>query len=141
MNCMMRHKRQCPQCRDAIFINIKSAPPNLIIKELCKAINPTKYTERLMESIDIMKAYNNNLPVFLYALNFPGQKLNLHLFEPRYRLMMQRVKENNPKEFALLTIREEGQPPKAGDVGIIVKCNELQFESDHRCLLTIQFCL
>ena len=55
------------------------------------------------------------LPLFpLYTVLFPGMPLHLHVFEPRYRLMIQRCLEaNQPFGVALIRKGEEAMGPLA----------------------------
>jgi hypothetical protein len=42
------------------------------------------------------------LPIFATTLAFPGQLCPLHIFEPRYRLMMRRCIEAGDKRFGMV---------------------------------------
>lgn len=44
---------------------------------------------------------NKNIPIFVCTMSFPGLVCPLHVFEPRYRLMMRRCQETGTKMFGM----------------------------------------
>src|SRR5437763_14712142 len=65
-------------------------------------------------------AETGSLPLFpLGSVLFPGMLLPLHIFEPRYRLLLKRVVEND-EPFGVVLIKrgtEVGGPPEPYPVG------------------------
>jgi hypothetical protein len=60
---------------------------NIMLKNLALTLNPDLYAQRLLETAAEKASWNMVLPVFFYnEVLFPGQILNLHLFEPRYKV-------------------------------------------------------
>ena len=58
-----------------------------MLKNLALTLNPTLYNQRLQELSGEKSKLKSTLPVFFYATPmFPGQKLALHFFEPRYKV-------------------------------------------------------
>src|SRR3569623_307862 len=89
---LSRHKKKCPECRAVCYVSAEDANVNVMIKSIAMAMNPVLYFTRLNEMK--MEEVNSGrvLPVFYYNQTmFPGSKLALHLFEPRYKIMMQRI--------------------------------------------------
>jgi len=63
-----------------------------MIKSIAIAINPGLYQTRALEAQVEKISWKSVYPIFYYNVPmFPGEKLALHLFEPRYKLMMTRV--------------------------------------------------
>jgi Lon protease-like protein len=97
-------------------------------------VNPVHYAQRLEEAIAEKSAWSTLLPIFYYnEAMFPGSKLGLHLFEPRYRVMMQRVVDST-RSFAYVP-NFNNYTAKVGDVALIAQLEEVEFMSDGRCML------
>lgn len=74
------------------------------------------------------------LPIFYYNETlFPGGRLDLHLFEPRYRVMMQRV-VNSTRSFAYVANFNQYRA-SVGDVALVAVLEEVEFMADGRCML------
>jgi Lon protease-like protein len=74
------------------------------------------------------------LPIFYYNETlFPGGRLDLHLFEPRYRVMMQRV-VNSTRSFAYVAKFNQYRA-SVGDVALVAVLEEVEFMADGRCML------
>jgi Lon protease-like protein len=70
--------------------------------------------------------------VFFYNQTMlPGNKLSLHLFEPRYKLMMSRIVNTN-RAFAYISSHYRAD---VSDVALIAELEEAEFLADGRCLL------
>jgi hypothetical protein len=131
---LLTHKKQCPSCRAPCFIDGKTAAENVIIKSMCLSLDSDSYLSRLEENKNEVETLSSLLPVFFYnTVLFPGSHLGLHLFEPRYRLMMQRIKDLNPRQFAFVPV-VSGQPVP-GDVALVARLTDLEFLHDGRCML------
>jgi Lon protease-like protein len=94
-----------------------------MIRSIAESINPDLYAERLHEAVKQRESWLKSFPIFFYndAL-FPGARLDLHLFEPRYRLMMQRI-INTTREFAYVPNFSNYQS-RAGDVALVASLTE-----------------
>ena len=76
-------------------------------------------------------------PMFYYNSNlFPGSTLSLHLFEPRYRLMMQRI-VNSTKKFVYAP-NFTNYRADVGDVVLIANLKSCEFLHDGRALLSAE---
>lgn len=130
---LRRSKKQCVTCRSICNIVPEEASENIMLKNIALTVNPTLYNARQKE-IDVEKQnWSKVLPVFFYnTVMFPGEVLSLHLFEPRYKLMMQRV-ANSSRKFAYLYVSPHR--PIIGSIVLIAHVREVEFFSDGRCLL------
>jgi Lon protease-like protein len=91
---------------------------------------PEEYKKRLSELATEKADWSRKIPLFLCGSPmFPGQPLSLHLFESRYRLMIQRVLQSN-KRFGVIA----SEKLKPGDVGVVFEITECQFLPDGRAL-------
>lgn len=80
------------------------------------------------------------LPIFpLQVVLFPGVPLPLHIFEPRYRQMLEDVRgTNNLFGVSYLEDPSENEIPKAGDIGCVAEVRETQTSEDGRSnILTV----
>lgn len=93
-----------------------------------------EYLLRQIESEKEKLLWAQVLPIFYYNdILIPGAKLSLHLFEPRYRVMMKRIVDAN-KSFAYVP-NFANYCASIGDVALVAKINEVEFTADGRCLL------
>jgi len=82
----------------------------LLLKQLCVGsvtLNniieknfPEEYAERKSEQDTLVHLGNESMPLFVMDVIIPCQKLSLHIFEPRYRLMV-----SSFKNFRLCTFK------------------------------------
>jgi len=106
-----------------------------MIKALAVAVAPEEYAARLAEAEAEKATWTTTLPIFYYNdCLFSGAKLDLHLFEPRYRIMMRRVVESN-RRFAYVC-SFEAFAAKVGDVALVAEVRECEFLADGRALLS-----
>ena len=93
--------RSCPLCRATIDVNVKDCPADVDISAGVRAaVGDEVYDERLqahaLEIVELNKAANTCLPIFAM---YPGcrvdENVGLHLFEPRYKILIRRAWEGN----------------------------------------------
>jgi uncharacterized protein len=84
-----------------------------------------------------MKADVMELPLFpLNVVLFPGQTLPLHIFEPRYRVMIQRCIEHG-EPFGVI-LAQDGEEGAAHDVGTAARITQVEKLPDGRMnILTV----
>jgi Lon protease-like protein len=58
---------------------------------------------------------------------FPQGNLSLHMFEPRYKLMMQRI-VNNTRAFSYVA-KLDGFSAQVGDVALRARLQDVEFQS------------
>jgi Lon protease-like protein len=134
---LRRHKKQCPSCREICHISPENAQENIILKSLALQVDPAVYQQRAAESAVEKANWAAVYPVFLYnQAMLPCNKLSLHLFEPRYRLMMTRI-VNTSRAFAYLSIAYE---VAVGDIALVAELKETEFLADGRCILEATLC-
>jgi len=131
---LSRCKKQCPSCRTVCHLNAETAPENKMIKNIALKLNPEIYKIREIEAQECLKEHkNSNYPIFFYMeCLFPGSKLQLHLFEPRYKLMMQRI-VNASRCFAYAPFHESSC--REGSIVLIFHLEDCEFLPDGRCLI------
>lgn len=78
-----------------------------------------------------MEAKVHELPLFpLNVVLFPGQSLPLHIFEPRYRVLIRKCVDNN-EPFGVVLAQDE-EPDRPFDVGTSARVTEVKKMPDGR---------
>jgi Lon protease-like protein len=102
---VMDHSNICPFCRRGLHIpaSLQHQPSNAILNSLLNGLCPELVTARAEALKAEEQAGDNifNMPLFICTLALPAMPTFLHVFEPRYRLMMRRVIEGN-KQFGMV---------------------------------------
>ncbi|KAK3246419.1 hypothetical protein CYMTET_44043 [Cymbomonas tetramitiformis] len=126
--------RTCPMCRAAI--EIRALPEQPVDAELdarvkqrvpC-AIHAEREVTNAAEVEAYLKQQLHNLPVFaMYPGTKVGQHVQLHFFEPRYRVLIRRAWEG-AKLFLYAS-----ETPREGRQAVVVQVVDAQFQMDGRC--------
>lgn len=101
----MDHSNICPFCRRGLHVpaSLQHQPGNAILNSLLNSLCPDLITARA-EALKAEEQAGDNMfsmPLFICTLSLPAMPTFLHVFEPRYRLMMRRVIEGN-KQFGMV---------------------------------------
>jgi len=126
--------RRCPECRAQIEIKDPAGHP--INEELALRIRqvvPAAVLED-REAGDskqlgaFLAREMQNIPVFYMrgVESQPGESVCLHLFEPRYKILIRRAWEGNKRFLCVQHV------PREGDIGLLVQVDEADFLSDGR---------
>lgn len=107
----MDHDNKCPLCRTVIYITPEYGI-SVVLSEIIKNTLPEQYQKRQEEIEKELKEQTFSLPLFLLGdlALFPGIPLPLHVFEPKYRLMIRRCIEG---------ARRFGVVPSSGQLGTV----------------------
>jgi Lon protease-like protein len=102
---VMDHSNICPFCRRHLHVpaSLQHQSGNAILNSLLNGLCPELLTARAAALKAEEQAGDNVLstPLFICTLSLPAMPTFLHVFEPRYRLMMRRVIEGN-KQFGMV---------------------------------------
>jgi len=98
-NCIIRsmdHNNKCPICR-AIIHMAPDHSINVLLQTIITKNFPEEHKQRKQE-LEFEHLDHFNIPLFILDfVLFPGSQLPLHIFEPRYRLMLRRALEGGRK--------------------------------------------
>lgn len=118
---VLDHANLCPVCRRPLLLSPSlsrdSAPANALLAAMIHAFCPDALTGRQdalqMEADALLDDLDT--PLFICTLSFPSMPTFLHIFEPRYRLMMRRVLEEHGGRFGMILHNPAREPQ--GDLG------------------------
>lgn len=120
---VLDHSCYCPACRRQLPI-----PPSLsdqssntrlvaLLDQLCPDMTAARAEAVAAEESSGTRELNHSL--FVCTLSFPSMPTFLHIFEPRYRLMIRRAMESN-RQFGMLMYNRSRQ--SQGELGVTDYC-------------------
>jgi Lon protease-like protein len=77
----------------------------------------------------------NEIPIFVCTLAVPFAPVTLHVYEPRYKLMLRRVMENETRRFGMC-MYSELTPYHYTEYGCMLDIQSHQFTRDGRAVLS-----
>lgn len=113
-------------------VNVKDQCADSTVETLVRSITGDEvYDQKLAsnnaELEEIHKVAETHLPIFfMYPGGRVGQEIGLHLFEPRYKILIRRCWEGN-RCFVYC-----GERPTAGTRGVVVRVDSARFMPDGR---------
>ncbi|KAI1330453.1 ATP-dependent protease La domain-containing protein [Xylariaceae sp. FL0255] len=139
---ILNHSNLCPICRRTVSlqsrVDPRSSPSNNRLVSMINgfwadlvAIRAQAY--RLEQETNSGDA---NIPIFELTLSYPSMPLFLHVFEPRYRLMVRRAMEGD-RTFGMVARRvvpARGEP-NFMRMGTLMRIVNIEFFPDGRSLL------
>lgn len=134
------HSSKCPLCRQDLppFAFFHGHATNQVIQSILLTGFPQESTER-REAIERDERDSRlDTPLFICTLAFPGMPTILHVFEPRYRLMLRRCVESGTPRFGmLLPARGTGNPSLQGvmEYGTMLDIKSIQMLPDGRSMV------
>ncbi|KAJ6124110.1 hypothetical protein N7471_011427 [Penicillium samsonianum] len=122
---VLDHTDLCPICRRKLGMpnDLQSEPINQTLARLINYFFPDQISVRRETSAqdEIGPDYEKNLPLFVCTLSFPTMPTFLHVFEPRYRLMIRRVLAHGNGKFGMVMYNRQGRvlPGQLDDVPFV----------------------
>jgi len=120
--CLVRildHARLCPVCRRELPLpaSLEGQPNDKYVVDLCEGLYPDHVAARAAAVDEEESAAPGGLDtaLFICTVAFPGMPNYLHVFEPRYRLMLRRAMAGNGR-FGIIAYNERALPQ--GDLGM-----------------------
>ncbi|XP_067900080.1 LON peptidase N-terminal domain and RING finger protein 1 isoform X2 [Heterodontus francisci] len=127
----------CPLCKEDLrkFLQQRQYRVTQLLDALITIYFSTECAERkLLNEMEMAELSNltSNIPIFVCAMAFPGISCPLHIFEPRYRLMMRRCLETGTKTFGMC-VYDRGKI--FADYGCMLKIERSEDLPDGRSLI------
>ncbi|KAI1425964.1 ATP-dependent protease La domain-containing protein [Xylaria sp. FL1777] len=139
---ILDHSDLCPICRRTISVQAqaspRTAPSNRRLVSMINgfwadlvALRSQAY--RLEQQADLG---GFDVPIFVCTLSFPSMPLFLHVFEPRYKLMIRRAVEGD-RTFGMVLGRSApgSDEPDFMELGVLLRIVNIEFFADGRSLL------
>lgn len=109
--CLMRardHSNLCPFCRRPLspHRSEEATGANTRIQRLLSMFYPEPLAARQEQENQEGSVAENSIPIFACAMTFPQMPMFLHIFEPRYRLMLRRAIDNGSRCFGMVAHRQ-----------------------------------
>lgn len=145
-SCLARaydHSDKCPLCRADFpsFTYFQSQPINSTLRNLITTLFPSLSAERLAIAEAEKKGANRvTTPLFICTLSWPNLPTYIHIFEPRYRLMIRRALDGDRTFGMVLPSRTAGEANEYGTMLYIQSCNMIEDgRSIIECIGTYRF--
>lgn len=142
---VLDHSTMCPVCRRDLPMppGVRSIPGNKTLTKLLNSLCPDLATARAEAAAqeEVPMLGEKNVPLFVCTLAYPSMPTFLHIFEPRYRLMIRRAIDNGNGKFGMLMYNRRAVPQgNLGPVeflqyGTLVHINGIEYMPDGRSLV------
>ncbi|KAF3940081.1 hypothetical protein ABW19_dt0201440 [Dactylella cylindrospora] len=138
------HSNLCPFCRRALspYRSHGTLNENKRLKELVSTFCPEAAAARELQIAEELSDGEHVVPIFACALTFPHMPMFLHIFEPRYRLMLRRAIDDGTRCFGMVSHRRGPAPTPDGNFdapftqyGTMLYVTSLQMFPDGRSLI------
>ena len=129
------HTPRCPYCRRGLAAQLaaQSLVVDAALQRLAREALPDEYEECASLVAKDRAASARTIPVFVCNAALPTQRCPLHVFEPRYRLMMRRAMQSGGRRFGMCA--HTGGQPGWADHGTVLYIKSLRLLPDGRSLV------
>ena len=139
------HSQSCPICRRTLSMppGVKNVPSNYRLSMLLDTLCPDLVVAKMavIAQDEGLMFGDKCVPLFVCTLAYPEMPTFLHIFEPRYRLMIRRAIESGDSKFGMLMYNGAAEPQ--GDLGItefmqygtLLHINNVEMMQDGRSLI------
>ena len=111
---VLDHSRLCPLCRRTLLMRpgAETEATNKTLSQLLAKLCPEHVASRAEAAAqeELAMQGDRNVPLFVCTLAYPSMPTFLHVFEPRYRLMIRRATESGDRKFGMMMYNHRGQP-------------------------------
>ncbi|XP_017264138.1 LON peptidase N-terminal domain and ring finger 1, like [Kryptolebias marmoratus] len=139
-NCLERcldHTPQCPLCKESLkeYLACRKYTVTAVLDALIKQHLSQEYEERAKTHLEENKELSDltkNVPIFVCTMAYPTVPCPLHVFEPRYRLMIRRCMDIGTHQFGMCI----NDPQKGfADYGCMLIIRSVHFLPDGRSVV------
>ncbi|KAL8659246.1 MAG: hypothetical protein Q9226_000516 [Calogaya cf. arnoldii] len=142
---ILDHSNLCPICRRTLLMRpgAINEPSNKRLSHLLTSLCPDLLAARAEATSQEEEAMSGdtNVPLFPCTLAYPSMPTFLHIFEPRYRLMIRRAIENGQGRFGMVMYNQHRIPQgELGPIhflqyGTLLQIRNMQYLPDGRSLI------
>ncbi|KAK7929644.1 hypothetical protein WMY93_006039 [Mugilogobius chulae] len=131
------HMPQCPLCKESLkeYLASRNYIVTTLLDTLIKRHLGDEYEERSkvhQEETNELSDLTKNVPIFVCTMAYPTVPCPLHVFEPRYRLMIRRCMDTGTRQFGMCI-----NDPEKGfvDYGCMLLIRSVHFLPDGRSVV------
>lgn len=137
------HSPTCPLCKMALdeYLAERGRSTTTFLTFAMESLLPAEVAERRRTHEEEILAdslagqdRHHEIPIFVCTLAFPTLPCPLHVFEPRYRLMVRRCMESGTREFGMCT-SSQADPNGFADIGVMLEIRDLHHFPDGRSVV------
>lgn len=137
------HSTSCPLCKTSIkmFLAERRTSVTEFIETAMQSVMPSECRDRKQqhdEELDELAAAGKDskhgIPIFIATLAIPTISCPLHVFEPRYRLMIRRCMESGTREFGMCMPVDTAENGYA-DSGTMLEIRDIEYTADGRSIV------
>jgi hypothetical protein len=139
---VLDHSTYCPICRGALSINPllhqQSCPSNEALTKIIDTFwrDAVQDRRQALAAESIGQDPQCSVPLFVCTLAFPMMPTFLHVFEPRYRLMLRRAMEGDRTFGMVLPQRQRtAADPHFVEMGTLLRIVNVEYFADGRSLI------
>lgn len=145
-NCLDRcldHSTSCPLCKTSLrdYLAERRSAVTEFLDIAMRTVMRGDYDERQKlheREVDELAAAGKDaeheIPIFVATLAIPTISCPLHVFEPRYRLMIRRCMESGTREFGMCMPKEDAESGYA-NYGTILEIRDVEYTPDGRSIV------
>lgn len=144
---VLDHSTLCPACRRPMSMRpgVLTERSNDTISKIIQGLLADELAARIIAVREDESLNDENwVPLFPCSLAYPNMPTFLHIFEPRYRLMVRRCLENGSRKFGMMMYNGRGLPQGSlgqsqyMQYGTMLHIARLEVFNDGRSLLETQ---
>ncbi|XP_074650832.1 LON peptidase N-terminal domain and RING finger protein 1-like [Tubulanus polymorphus] len=137
------YNTNCPLCKSSLteYLAERRQATVEAIEMLMTSFYPMEYEALKKQHEEEVSALTlsgkdgkHEIPVFVCTASFPTVTCPLHVFEPRYRLMVRQCMESGTRQFGMCVPRGPNESDFA-DVGTMLEIRNVQFFADGRSIV------
>ncbi|NWY61746.1 LONF1 protein, partial [Chionis minor] len=131
------HAPQCPLCKESLkeyLASRKYSITELLEELIVKYLSDELYERKRIHAEETAEHSNltKNVPMFVCTMAYPTVPCPLHVFEPRYRLMIRRSMETGTKQFGMCISDSQNG---FADYGCMLQIRNVHFLPDGRSVV------
>ncbi|XP_030290772.1 LON peptidase N-terminal domain and RING finger protein 1 [Sparus aurata] len=131
------HTPQCPLCKESLkeYLARRKYMVTTVLDTLIKRYLSQEFAERTKTHVEETRELSDltkNVPIFVCTMAYPTVPCPLHVFEPRYRLMIRRCMDTGTRQFGMCI-----NDPQKGfvDYGCMLIIRSVHFLPDGRSVV------
>ncbi|KAK7055012.1 LON peptidase N-terminal domain and RING finger protein 3 [Halocaridina rubra] len=137
------HSTNCPLCKTSIKVYLAERRSAIteFVEVAMQTVMPSEcvdrrrqHEEELEELANAGKDRHHEIPIFVATIAIPTITCPLHVFEPRYRLMIRRCMESGTREFGMCLPMDNAKNGYA-DYGTMLEIRDVEYTSDGRSIV------